>query len=338
MRVLVTGGTGFVGSHTVAALVAAGHEVRLLVRSPDRIAPALAPHGIERDVDHRVGDVTDLDAVKAALPGCDAVVHAAAVYSLDSRAYAATQATNLAGARTVLTAAVAHGCDPVVHVSSTVALLRRRATVSPDSPLSQVRTVYVRSKVDSEAVGRRLQEEGAPVVIVQPGGVLGPHDPHLSDQVGRLRDILRGRYPMWPSGGYHAVDVRDVAAVHAAVMRPGAGPRRYVVPGLFLDGKTLFATLRTVTGRRLPMVTMPAWSMLPVARLATAAQRVLPFHLPAEYEGVVVTGSATRCDDRRAREELGVEPRPFVETLRDTVRWLHSAGHLTDRQAGAAAA
>ena len=229
MRVLVTGGTGFVGSHTVAALAAAGHEVRLLVRSPDRIAPALAPHGISGDVDHRVGDVTDADAVEAALSGCDAVVHAAAVYNLDSRAYRATRATNVAGAQTVLTAAVAHGCDPVIHVSSTVALLRKRATVSPDSPLSRVRTVYVRSKVESEAVARRLQAEGAPVVIVQPGGVLGPHDPHLSDQVSRLREILRGRYPMWPAGGYHAVDVRDVAAVHAAVMRPGAGTS--AVPG-----------------------------------------------------------------------------------------------------------
>lgn len=86
------------------------------------------------------------------------------------------------------------------------------------------------------------------------------------------------------------------------------------------------------------MVTMPAWSMLPVARLATAAQRLLPFHVPAEYEGVVVTGSATRCDDRRAREELGVAPRPLLETVRDTVHWLHQAGYLTSRQAGAAAA
>ena len=336
MRVLVTGGTGFVGSHTVAALAAAGHDVRLLVRSPDRIAPALAPHGIS-EVDHRVGDVTDLETVTKALTGCDAVLHAAAVYRLDSRAYRATKATNVAGARTVLTAAVAHGCDPVVHVSSTVALLRKRATVSPDSPLSQVRGVYVQSKVESEAIARRLQQEGAPVVIVQPGGVLGPHDPHLSDQVRRLRDILRGRYLMWPSGGYHAVDVRDVAAVHAAVMVPGEGPRRYLVPGEYLDGKTLFNTLRAVTGRRLPMVTMPAGPMLPVTRLATAAQRVLPFHVPAEYEGVVVTGNATRCDDSRAREELGVTPRPLRETVRDTVHWLHQAGHLTSRQAGAAA-
>ena len=66
-----------------------------------------------------------------------------------------------------------------MHVSSTAALLRRRATVTPDSPLSTMSGAYIRSKAASEAVARALQDDGAPVVIVQPGGVLGPHDPHL---------------------------------------------------------------------------------------------------------------------------------------------------------------
>jgi nucleoside-diphosphate-sugar epimerase len=336
MRVLVTGGTGFVGSHSVAALVGAGHEVRLLVRSPDRIAPALRPLGITGEVDHVVGDVTDRASVGRAMAGCDAVLHAAAVYMLDSRRYAETTRTNAAGADTVLRMAVERGCDPVVHVSSSLVLLRRGATVTPDSPLSSVRSVYARSKVASEAVARQLQEAGAPVVVIQPGGVLGPHDPHLSDQVRRLRNILRGQYPMWPTGGYHMVDVREVAQVNAAVLTAGAGPRRYLVPGHFVDGRQMFATLRAVTGRRLPHLIVPASMMVPVAWAATAAQRVLPFHVPAEYEGIVINGYRTRCDDTRARTELGVQPRPLAETYADTIRWLHRTGRLSDRQAGAA--
>jgi dihydroflavonol-4-reductase len=334
VRVLVTGGTGFVGSHTVAALVAEGHEIRLLVRSPNRIEPALRPLGVTEGVDHMVGDVTDVSSVERALAGCDAVVHAAAVYDLDARADGAIARTNVAGAETVLRAAVERGCDPVVHVSSYVALLRQRATVTPDSPLSDARTVYIRAKAASEAVARQLQQDGAPVVIVQPGAVLGPDDPHLGDGLHRLRDILRGRYPMWPSGGSHVVDVREVARVHAAVLAPGAGPRRYLVPGHFVDGHTMFATLHAVTGRRLPHVVLPAAMMLPIARAATAAQRVTPFHIPAEYEGVLITSYDTRCDDSRARNELGIQPRPLEETYRDTVRWLYHAGHLTARQAG----
>lgn len=334
MRILVTGGTGFVGSHSVAALLAHGHDARLLVRSPDRIAPALEPLGVARDLDHVVGDVTDPEAVANALAGCDAVLHAAAVYSLDARAYRETARTNVAGAESVLRAAVARGCDPVVHVSSSVALLHRRATVTPDSPLSTVRSAYIRSKADSEAVARRLQDEGAPVVVVHPSAVLGPHDPHLSDQMRRLRDIVRGLYPMWPSGGYHQVDVRDVARVHAAVMESGRGPRRYLVPGHFLDGATMFGTLRAVTGRRLPSVILPSSIVLPTTWIASQLQRITPFHVPLEYEGALIASSATRCDDSRARNELGIQPRAVEETCRDAIRWLYQAGHITARQAG----
>lgn len=337
MRVLVTGGTGFVGSHTVAALIASGHEVRLLVRSPDRIAPALRPLGVTEGVDHIVGDVTDPDSVARALSGCDAALHAAAVYDLDTRASGAISRTNVAGAGTVLRAAVEHGCDPVVHVSSFAALLRRGATATPDSPLSDVRGGYIRSKAASEAVARQLQRDGAPLVIVQPGAVVGPDDPHVGDGSRRLRDILRGRYPMWPTGGMHTVDVRDTARVLAAALAPGAGPRRYLVPGHFVDGRTTFTTLRAVTGRRLPHVVMPGAMILPVAWAASAAQRILPFHVPVEYEGALLISYGMRCDDSRAREELGVQPRPLVETYGDAVRWLHRAGHLTARQAGAAA-
>jgi nucleoside-diphosphate-sugar epimerase len=334
MKVLVTGGTGFVGSHSVAALIAAGHDVRLLVRSPGRNAPALEPLGVRATVDHVVGDVTDPDSVGRALHGCDAVLHAAAVYDLDARARPAIARTNLAGAETVLGAAVEAGCDPVVHVSSTAALLRRRATVTPDSALSSTPGTYIQSKAASEAVARGLQDAGAPVVIVQPGAVLGPDDPHCGDQARRLRDILRGRYPVWPSGGLQVVDVRDVAEVHAAVFTPRSGPRRYLVPGHFVDGETMFAALRALTGRRLPCLVVPSAAMLPLSWTMSTLQRVTPFHLPADHEGVVLIGTATRCDDSRTREELGIEPHPLIETYRDTIRWLHRTGRLTDSQAG----
>jgi dihydroflavonol-4-reductase len=338
VRVLVTGGTGFVGSHSVAALLAQGHHVRLLVRSPDRIAAALEPLGVDPEVDHVVGDVTDPASVATALAGCDAVLHAAAVYKIDARAHREIARTNVAGADIVLRAAVERGLDPVVHVSSTVALLQRRATVTPDSPLATARSVYVRSKADSEAVARRLQDGGAPVVIVQPGAVFGPHDPHLSDFMRRLRDILRGLYPMWPRGGHHHVDVRDVASVHAAVMEPGRGPRSYLVPGQFVDAKTMFATLRALTGRRLPNIVVPAWLVLPTTWVASKLQRITPFHLPLEHEGALVTLYATHYDDSRTREEFGIQPRPLAETYADAIRWLHETGRISTRQAGQAAA
>jgi dihydroflavonol-4-reductase len=128
MRVLVTGGTGFVGSHTVAALVEGGHEVRLLVRGRQRVAAALAPLGLQPpDLDTIVGDVTDPAAVDQAVRGCQAVVHAASVYSLDSRDAGRIRQINVRGTDVVLGTAHRAGLDPIVYVSSIVALLPQAA-------------------------------------------------------------------------------------------------------------------------------------------------------------------------------------------------------------------
>jgi dihydroflavonol-4-reductase len=111
MRVLITGGTGFVGSHTAAAVAQAGHAVRLLVRRPERVDAALAPLGTSVQ-DIGSGDVLDPESVQAAAAGCDAMIHAAAVYSLDPRKAASVLATNGRAAEIVLQAAVRAGLDP----------------------------------------------------------------------------------------------------------------------------------------------------------------------------------------------------------------------------------
>src|SRR5262249_23246163 len=122
MFVLVTGGTGYVGSHTVAALTRAGHGARVLARSPDRIAAALEPFGVS-GVETSLGDVPDPVAVARALDGCDAVVHAASVFSMNPRRAEEMRAVNVRGTDTVLGSAHRLGLDPIVHVSSELALL-----------------------------------------------------------------------------------------------------------------------------------------------------------------------------------------------------------------------
>jgi hypothetical protein len=92
-----------------------------------------------------------------------------------------------------------------------------------------------------------------------------------------------------------------------------------------------------VTGRRLPNRVLSASMILPVARATSAVQRFVPFHLPIEYEGVLICSYDSRLDDSRARSELGISPRPLTETYADTVRWLYATGRLTAAQAGAVA-
>ena len=339
MRVLLTGGTGFVGCHTAAALLTAGHELRLLVRSHDRVAPALEPVGVEPGaVEAVAGDATDPASVRAAAAGCDATLHAAAVYSLDPRRAGEVTRVNAAAAETVLRAAAEAGHDPVVHVSSYAALLPRTsaAPLDGDAPVGAVTLPYAGSKAAAEIVARGLQAEGAPVAITYPGMVWGPDDPHLGETSRIAMAALAGRLPALPPGIAPVSDVRDVAAVHAALMAPGRGGRRHVASGENLPLVEIMRTAVRVTGRRRPLVAVPAGAAAVAGRLGQALGRIGLDLLPAR-EATWIASQDGRADPGGAIRDLGVAFRPAEESIRDTVRWLHAAGHLSARRAGALA-
>ncbi len=332
--VVVTGGTGFVGAHTTAALLRRAHRVRLLVREPDRVAPALAPLGIGPSrVDIRVGDVTDEIAVADAVRGAEAVLHAASVYSFDSRRRGEMRRTNVRGTEVVLEAAVRAGVARIVHVSTVGALFPAEAPIGPGSPVGRPKETYLATKAESEVVARGFQERGAPVAITYPPALIGPHDPHVGDQNTRLRNVLRGLMPMWPSGGLPIGDVRDTAELHAELLSaPETSGNRFFGPGHFLTTREFMATVREATGRALPALFLPPWSMAPVGRLTGVLQRVWPWHIPAEYGAIHVCAVAKPVED--GAPSAGVAARPAGETVTDTVRWLHRSGLLSDRQAG----
>jgi nucleoside-diphosphate-sugar epimerase len=282
-----------------------------------------------------VGDVLDESAVQKALDGCEAVVHAAAVFSFDPRRAEEMLRTNERATELVLGGAVARGLGPVVHVSSTVALVRHGGT-GRDLPLGDLDLPYARSKIASERIARGLQDEGAPVVTVYPGGVLGPHDPYYGTTTEMLVWLAKGRLAVYPRGGLHYVDVRDVADVVVTVVGRGHGGRRYVVPGTHVDGELLFGTTQRLTGRRLPHVEPPRGVVAATAWVADRFNRLAPprWHFPADVEAMEMLARDTRFDTSPAGEELGVVARPFDDTVRDTLLSLAAAGHLRPRHLG----
>lgn len=329
-QVLVTGASGFLGIHLVKRLLDDGRRVRAFVRTPTTLRENLAILGIDDSrLEVALGDMTDAAAVQEAAAGCEQAIHAAATFSYRRREAERMQRENMAGTTAVLDAAIDAGCTGIVHVSSIAALLRPGAKLDHESSLGLTLGPYTGSKVDSERVARDRQDAGAPVSIVNPGGILGPHDPYLGESDEVVRDILRGRLPTWPRGGMQWVDVRDTAdVVVAALGRPG---RRYLVPGE--NVRLPHETLRTVTGRRLPAISMPLAAALPVLQLGYRTG--WPF-LPHAAEGARLVAQDTRVDARATVEELGIAGRSLEESMRDTVRWLVDVGHLSPRAAGRA--
>jgi len=333
MRVLITGGTGFVGSHTAAAVVRAGHSVRLLVRAPERAHAALAPLGISVS-DIVTGDVLDPESVRAAVQGCAAVINAAAVYSLDPRKAASALATNARGTQVVLDAAVQAGLDPVIHISSYVALLPSRTVLTPDSPAGASGPAYPRSKAAAELVARRHQAAGAPVVTTYPGAVAGPVSPYFGDTAFTLAMILRNRTPFAIPGTWPVADAGYVAAAHAAMLEPGRGPRRYLLGGHDITWNDLYSTLRQLTGRRLPAVPTPGAAGRASGRTMDVLQRLTRTRLPLGYQGPWIITRCAGTDDTMTRRDLGIEPPPLEQTLTAAIRALVEAQQLPARLAG----
>jgi len=329
VKVMVTGGTGFVGSHAVAALVRNGHRVRLLVRDPSKIQRVLTARGIEID-DYAIGDMVDTQAVRNALTGCDAVLHAAATLYGGHEIYSA----NLQGTRNVLGIGCELGIDPILLTSTVGAMFPpagERFTV--DDPIRGLETSYGRSKAEGEHFARELQTRGAPLVAIYPAGVFGPDDPGPGESTKGLRDGIRFGWPI-TAGGISIVDVRDLAEIIAAALEPGCGPRRFMAGGHFVGWSELADLCDALTGRRALRVPMPAPLLRGFARLLDAAKEIVPFDYPITREAAEMMTRFVPCDSRATVEQLGVHFRPTVETLEDTIRCLYEAGEISEKIAG----
>lgn len=326
MRVLVTGGTGFVGGWTAKAIADAGHSVRFLVRKPERLKTSVAALGVDIS-DYAVGDIKDRESVREALQGCDAVVHSAALVATDPRQTAQMLATNMEGAGNVLGQAVQLGLDPIVHVSSFTALFHPNVTtLSADLPVVGGTDGYGTSKAQVEIYARGLQDAGAPVNITYPGMVLGPP---VGNQYGEAGEGVRAALQMHGipgrSAAWMVVDVRDVAAVHAALLEPGRGPRRYMVGGHRVPVGELAKLLGEVSGTTMFPVPVPDSALRAAGTLLDFVGPYLPFENPVTAAGMQYYTQMPESDDTPAERELGIQFHDARTTLADTVAALRQA-------------
>jgi dihydroflavonol-4-reductase len=326
MRVLITGGTGFVGGWTAKAVADAGHSVRFLVRNPDRLHTSVAQLGVDVS-DFSVGDIIDRVSVRQALQGCDAVVHSAALVATDPRQTNEMLTTNMQGAQNVLGQAVELGLDPIVHVSSFTALFHPNLeTMTADLPVVGGADGYGTSKAQVDIYARGLQDAGAPVNITYPGMVLGPPVGNQYGEVGEgVKAALQMHVIPGRGGGWLIVDVRDLAALHAALLEPGRGPRRYTAGGHRVPPGELATLLGEAADTTMVAVPIPDTALRVAGAVLDRAGRFLPFDTPFTSAGMQYYTQIPASDDSPSERELGITYRDPRETMVDTIAALRSA-------------
>jgi dihydroflavonol-4-reductase len=331
MQVLVTGGTGFVGFHTVQALLRTGREVRLLVR--DR-AKARRLFGERAGIDVVQGDVTDPAAVARALEGCRGVVHAAAVVALEASRAREVLETNFRAVELVVGGAAERGFESIVYVSSLGALFTAGGPpIHADAPLASATSAYATSKKQGEHFVRALHASGAPIRVTYPPAVIGPHDPGLSEGNHTIAVFLRDLMVV-TSSGLSILDVRDLAEIHARILEPDAPNDRYVIPGHYLAWADLVATMDALTGRRVRRVHVPGPLLRWLGRVGDRVKRIRPFDFPLTREAMDFATQWPGAEASPALRALDVSFRKPEETYREAIRWMHRAGHLSAAQVG----
>jgi dihydroflavonol-4-reductase len=330
---LLTGGTGFVGSHLARALLAAEHETALLVRTPAKVERVFGS-----DLAHRFevipGDMTDETAVSRALSLRDAVIHAAGVVALERKHAARVIHDNRRGLELVVGGAVAATLERVFYVSSTVALYRTGQPSLTTEMVGDVeQSAYSRSKIDCERYVRSLQAGGAPIRTTYPAAIIGPDDPGLSEANRGILAFFRDAAVVTDSG-LQMVDVRDVAAAHVRLLEAPTGTGRHLLGGHFLPWATLADLLEEITGRRLRRWSIPGSVMRATGAVADVIKHVWDFQFPLSREAMRFMTQWVPVEALPGDAAHRFASRDPRETLGDTLRWLAGAGHIAPDRLG----
>jgi dihydroflavonol-4-reductase len=320
-KVLVTGATGFVGSHVVRALLARGDDVRVTVRAA---SPPEALAGL--DVERVTGDATDRRAMRRAARGIERAFHVAGTTNLRTPA-AELLRVHAHGTRCVLDACRTAGVERVVHVSSVAAIGPARPGGALDE--RHVRSgplgiPYADAKYAAEVEALRVAAHGLDVVIACPGHVFGAGDERRSSTQVVRRFLLR-RIPAYVDGAIDIVDVEDVAAGLLLCDERGVAGERYILGTRNYTWRRLFAELERISGVQGPVVRLPTAVAL---ALAEAGARV-PGPTPLTPPEIRAAAHWWTYRSTKARRELGWTTRPHEDTVEATVRF--HAERLGDR-------
>ena len=328
MITLVTGATGFIGSHLTRLLVRRGCRVRVLVRPGSRL------QAIDNlPVEVVTGDLRDAASLAAAVEGVRRVFHAAADYRLWARDPRDLYASNVEGTRHLLDACRRIAIDRFVYTSSVATVAVPRGDALPDertsAGLDEMVGHYKRSKLLAEQEVLAAGTAGLPAIVVNPTTPVGPGDWKPTPTGRMIVDFLRGRMVAYLDTGLNLVPVEDVAAGHLLAAEIGRVGERYILGGRNMTLKEIFEALAAVSGRPAPRMRMPYAVALAAGFANEIFARVSGREPPVPLEGVRMARHKMFVDASKAQRELGFVPGSIEDALGRAVRWYLEHGYAT---------
>lgn len=338
MKTLVTGATGFVGSHVAGRLLAAGHSVRVLAR---RGSDARALQGTE--IEPFEGDLRDPSSLDRALVGVEWVFHVAADYRLWSRRPADIYESNVIGTRNLLEAARRANISRFIFTGTVATVAVDRPELpdeSTESSLDEMVGHYKRSKWLAERLVLTAASSGFPAVVAMPTTPVGPGDWKPTPTGKIIVDFLTGKMPGYVDTGLNFVAVEDVADGHLVVAEKGKVGERYLLGAENLTLKEVLDILASISGLPAPRLKIPHAIALSYAYAENAVSRVLRREPQIPVEGVKIARHNMFVNCEKAPRELGFSPGPVRQALERAVHWYQENGYVraATRRAAAAAA
>ena len=331
MTTLVTGASGFLGSHVARQLVARGQSVRVLLRaSSNNRAIADLP------LEYVTGDLRDSASLARALAGVARVFHVAADYRLWAIRKQDIYDSNVGGTKNLLEAAKRANVSQFIY-TSTVATIAVDRPEHPneftDAKLEEMVGHYKRSKWQAERAVLDAAKQGFPAIVAMPTTPVGPWDWKPTPTGKIILDFLNGKMPGYVETGLNFVGVEECAGGHLLVADKGKIGERYLLGAENLTLKQVLDTLAQITGLPAPKLKIPHGLALGVAYAETAFSRLLGREPQIPVEGVKIARHMMFVNTTRAQKELGFQPGSVAAAFERAVRWYADNGYVSPRRA-----
>lgn len=323
----ITGANGFIGSHLLRSAVLRGLRPVALLQKGTSLAPIA---DLEGRIDAVFGDVLDPASLDGFVARCTAVIHLAGLNRYWVRDPSAFHAVNVLGARNVIDACLRRGVQKLVHVSSCITLGASDTVALRDesSPYNLTfRFLYAETKrAGEEAVKLAVREHGLPAVIVNPASAIGEGD-FGPTPIGRpIRDIARGRWPVYVAGGACFIDVHDVVRGLWLALERGRPGGQYLLPGENLTNRRFMTIVSELAGLPAPRVRLPGALLASAgAAMEWAADHLTRRDPPLTLGMAGLIGKYLFFDGRRAAAELGFRAGPVAPAIERCIRWFRQA-------------